>query len=110
MSGDFFIRPLDYAQARADKPHKHTFFQSERLLAGLNSLAPGQEQHLHDHPDQDKFYLVLAGSGHFTVGEETRLCAEGDLILAPAGVPHGVENRGSTLLTFLTVIAPFPSS
>jgi quercetin dioxygenase-like cupin family protein len=29
------------------------------------------------------------------------------LIVAPAGVPHGVVNDGDDLLTFLTVIAPF---
>lgn len=102
-----FVHPLDYAQGREDKPFKHTFLQSERLLVGLNCLLPGQGQHLHDHPDQDKFYLVLAGSGRFTVGDETRLCSAGDLILCPAGAPHGVENDGDGLLTFLTTIAPF---
>lgn len=104
---NFFIRPMDHVGARADKPYKHTFFQSERLLAGLNCLQPGQEQPLHDHGDQDKFYLVLAGRGLFTVGEHSQECGAGELILAPAGVPHGVVNQGRELLTFLTVIAPF---
>jgi mannose-6-phosphate isomerase-like protein (cupin superfamily) len=76
------------------------------LLAGINVLAPGQEQHLHDHPLQDKFYLVLEGSGTFAVGEETRHCETGTLILAPAGMPHGVHNSGSVRLVFLTAIAP----
>ena len=101
-----FIHPLAHAQGRQDKPFKFTFFQSERLLVGLNTLLPGQEQHLHDHPTQDKFYLVLEGAGAFTVGDETRLCAAGQLILAPAGAPHGVRNDGDATLSFLTVIAP----
>ena len=63
------------------------------MLVGLNCLLPGQAQHLHDHPEQEKFYLVLEGSGHFTVGETTQECSAGMLIVAPAGVPHGVENR-----------------
>ena len=63
-----FIHPLAHAQARQDKPFKFTFFQSDRLLVGLNTLLPGQEQHLHDHPTQDKCYLVLDGAGEFTVG------------------------------------------
>ena len=103
-----FIHPLAHAQARQDKPFKYTFFQSDRLLVGLNTLLPGQAQHLHDHPTQDKFYLVLDGAGEFTVGEETRLCATGELILAPAGVPHGVKNEGDAMLSFMTVIAPAP--
>ena len=105
---DYFFSPLAHAQGRPDKAFKHTFFQSERMLVGLNCLLPGQAQHLHDHPEQEKFYLVLEGSGHFTVGETTQECGAGMLIVAPAGVPHGVENQGQALLSFLTVIAPFP--
>ena len=104
-----FIHPLTHAQGRQDKPFKFTFFQSERLLVGLNTLLPGQEQHLHDHPAQDKFYLVLDGSGAFTVGDETRQCAAGALILAPMGVPHGVKNDSDAPLSFVTVIAPAPA-
>ena len=108
MTQTNFLQPLDFAQTREEKAFKHTFFQSERLLTGLNCLAPGQEQKIHDHADQDKFYYVLAGAGFFTVGDETQTCAAGTLVLAPAGVPHGVRNEGNELLTFLTVIAPFP--
>jgi quercetin dioxygenase-like cupin family protein len=110
MNDGYFIQPLDHVQSRPDKPYKATFFESERLLAGLNCLLPGQRQPLHDHPEQDKFYLVLAGSGRFTVGEITRDCTAGELILAPAGVSHGVENVDSKLLSFLTVIAPWPEA
>lgn len=106
---DHFLRPLDHAQAGADKPFKTTFHLSERLLVGLNTLAPGQSQPLHDHADQDKFYLVMAGSGRFTVGEETQTCGPGELILAPAGLIHGVKNDGDELLSFITVIAPAPA-
>ncbi len=108
MTQNNFVRVLDYAQSRPDKAFKHTFLQSERLLVGLNCLLPGQQQHLHDHPTQDKFYFVLEGTGEFTVGETTQRCISGELILAPAGVPHGVENSGTERLSFLTVIAPFP--
>lgn len=104
-----FIHPIDHARAQEDKPFKHTFFRSERLLLGLNSLMPGQRQRLHDHPQQDKFYFVLAGRGRFTVGEENSICGPGDLIVAPAGVAHGVVNEGETLLSFLTAIAPAPA-
>jgi quercetin dioxygenase-like cupin family protein len=103
-----FIHPLAHAQGRQDKPFKFTFFQSDRLLVGLNTLLPGQEQHLHDHAAQDKCYLVLEGTGEFTVGDETRQCTAGELILAPTGVAHGVANNGEALLSFITVLAPSP--
>jgi mannose-6-phosphate isomerase-like protein (cupin superfamily) len=103
---DYFLPVLDYAKERTDKPYKHTFLDSSRLLAGINVLAPDQEQHLHDHPHQDKFYFVLEGQGLFTVGDQTQSCGPGVLILAPAGVPHGVRNAAEARLVFLTTIAP----
>jgi quercetin dioxygenase-like cupin family protein len=109
MPTNYFIQPLDHARGRADKPYKATFLQSERLLVGLNCLLPGQSQALHDHPDQDKFYYVVEGQGLFTVDEQQQSCGPTTLILAPAGIPHGVENQSDQLLTFITVIAPFPS-
>ncbi len=106
---EYFIRPLDYAKAQPDKPYKHTFHLNERMLVGSNSLIKGQSQPLHEHPEQDKFYFVLAGKGRFAVGDSSQVCEPGDLILAPAGTVHGVVNEDDDLLTFLTVIAPFPS-
>ena len=107
MDGAYFINPLDHTKERAEKPYKHSFLETERMLAGLNCVLPGQGQKIHKHPEQDKFYLVLEGKGLFTVGDTEQECGEGMLILAPAGIAHGVENRGSERLTFLTVIAPF---
>lgn len=102
-----FFSVIDYIRTPGEKAFKHTFFQSERLLVGLNVLRPGQTQSIHEHADQDKFYYVVEGSGRFIVGEAEQVCAAGSLILAPAGVLHGVVNEGDALLTFLTVIAPF---
>ncbi len=107
MSEQYFIDPLTFAREGADKAFKYSFLETERMLAGLNCLKPGQAQQIHDHPDQDKFYFVLDGSGYFTVGDQAQVCSAGQLVLAPAGIPHGVENRGDSLLSFLTVIAPF---
>lgn len=104
----YFLRPLDHAQGHAAKPFKTTFHRSPRLLVGLNTLIPGQAQALHEHADEDKFYFVLAGAGRFTVGDATQICGAGELILAPAGMAHGVINDGEEMLSFLTVIAPAP--
>ncbi len=102
----YFFSTLDYAQEKTEKPFKHTFFDGFNMLAGLNVLAPGQSQPIHEHPQQDKFYLVLEGSGDFTVGGTTQHCTPYTLILAPAGVPHGVHNSRQERLVFLTTIAP----
>ncbi len=103
---EHFIPVVDYAKERADKPYKYTFLDSPRLLVGVNVLAPGQTQPIHDHPHQDKTYFVVEGMGQFTVGDQTMPCNPGTLILAPAGIAHGVHNPGPQRLVFLTTIAP----
>ena len=85
---------------------KTTLFDSPRLLAGLNCLEPGQAQPQHAHAHQDKVYLVLEGEGTFTVGHERRAAGEGEVVWAPAGVEHGVENTGARSLVLFVSIAP----
>ncbi len=103
---DYFVSVLDYAKEQPEKPFKHTFLNTARVLVGINVLAEGQEQPIHDHQDQDKFYFVLEGTGWFTVGDQTVPCSPGVLVLAPAGIDHGVHNPGPQRLVFLTTIAP----
>ena len=82
-------------------------FRSDRLLIGLNCFEPGQEQTVHTHAGADKFYLVVAGKARFAVGDRTIEARTGDLILAPEGVPHGVE-RALERTVVLVAIAPAP--
>ncbi|MFN8465142.1 MAG: cupin domain-containing protein [Caldilineaceae bacterium] len=103
---DYFIPVLDYAKERAEKPYKYTFLNNSRMLVGINVLAAGQEQPIHDHAEQDKYYFVVEGTGQFTVGDQTVPCSPGTLVLAPAGIDHGVHNPGPQRLVFLTTIAP----
>ena len=98
----------DHLGALPDKQFKSTLFRSAHLMLGLNCLSPGQEQHLHDHAGQDKFYFVVEGEGRFVVGAETRTAGPGHAVWAPAGVPHGVRNDSGERLVLLVGIAPFP--
>lgn len=101
-------RLAEYVGAVDEKFFKTTLFRSDALLLGMNCLEPGQVQTPHDHSDQDKFYYVIEGSGRFQLGQEHVTASVGELIWAPAGLLHGVENRGSTRLTLLVGIAPAP--
>ena len=98
----------DHVGALPDKQFKSTLFRSERLMLGLNCLSPGQEQPLHEHAGQDKFYFVLEGEGRFVIGQDARTAGEGHAVWAPAGVAHGVRNESSRRLVLLVGIAPFP--
>lgn len=105
---EFFKDYRDHAPNVESGAGKATLFKSPRLLLGLNGLAPGAEQTLHTHEGQDKFYHVLEGRGRFTVGEEAREAGPGEVVWAPSGAVHGVQNVGKERLVLLVGIAPAP--
>ncbi len=82
-------------------------FRSDRLLVGLNCFEPGQRQKVHAHAGADKFYVVVSGKARFLVGDAVREAGPGDLILAPAGVPHGIEGA---LERTVVLVAMAPAS
>lgn len=105
---DLLKSMADHVGEREEKFFKSTLFRADSLLLGLNCLKPGQVQQPHAHADQDKFYYVVEGSGRFWIGEERRSAVAGDVVWAPAGMEHGVENDGEVRLTLLVGIAPAP--
>ncbi|RMH01436.1 MAG: cupin domain-containing protein [Chloroflexi bacterium] len=98
----------DFVGVREGKFYKETLFRSERLLLGVNCLEPGQVQLAHTHDGQDKFYFVVSGNGRFQLGDEFVTAVSGQVVWAPAGLVHGVENVGNGRLTLLIGIAPAP--
>jgi mannose-6-phosphate isomerase-like protein (cupin superfamily) len=101
-----FLNWRDFEGAQTEKFFKTTLWQGEHVMVGLNCLEPGQTQSVHAHQGADKFYFVLSGTGDFTVGEEQSTVGEGLLVVAPAGIPHGVSNSGESRLSLLVAIAP----
>ena len=97
----------EQARFSATKMTKIDCFRSDRLLVGLNCFEPGQGQPVHAHAGADKFYFVVSGKARFILGDRTLDARAGDLVLAPAGVPHGVE-RALEPTVLLVAIAPAP--
>ena len=88
---------------------KSTLYQSPHLLVGLNAFEPGQSHALHAHADMDKVYLVVEGEGHFLLEGSSVAVRAGEILVAPAGVPHGVRNDSDARLLVMAVLAPGPS-
>jgi quercetin dioxygenase-like cupin family protein len=101
-----FLDWRDFEGANFEKFYKTTLWQGEHVMVGLNCLEPNQTQPVHAHSGADKFYFVLTGVGRFTVGEDEKTVEPGAVVLAPAGIPHGVTNVGSERLSLLVTIAP----
>jgi quercetin dioxygenase-like cupin family protein len=103
---NYFLNWQEHAGSQVEKFYKTTLWSGEHVMVGLNCLEPGQVQKVHAHDSADKFYFVLEGSGRFSVSDEERDAAAGSLVVAPAGIPHGVTNNGSVRLSLLVAIAP----
>ena len=54
---------------------------------------PGGGPVLHTHPYEEVF-VTLEGDATFTVGEATIEASAGQIVVAPAGVPHKFVNSG----------------
>lgn len=54
---------------------------------------PGRGPRLHRHPYEEVF-VVQEGRATFAVGEDTVEATEGQILVAPAGVPHKFVNSG----------------
>lgn len=101
-----FLDWREHAGSQPEKFFKTTLWQSGHLTLGLNCLEPGQIQKVHAHDGADKVYYVLEGEGNFNIGDEQRIAKQGMLIVAPAGISHGVTNNGHERLSLLVTISP----
>ena len=55
---------------------------------------PGGGAVLHTHPYEEVF-VTLEGEATFTVGDDTIEVSAGQIVVAPAGVPHKFVNSGT---------------
>jgi mannose-6-phosphate isomerase-like protein (cupin superfamily) len=70
----------------------------------------GTHVHLPDNSNQlgvfDEFYFILSGEGRMEINGAHVPVRAGDHVFTPIGVPHGIENHGTSgnLKVFLTFV------
>ncbi|QQR38425.1 cupin domain-containing protein [Devosia rhizoryzae] len=69
-------------------------------------VAPGKSVSLHVHTGKAENWVIIAGSGVVRIGEESIPVVEGDIVLTPPTVPHGLTNTGDIPLIFLNIVHP----
>ncbi len=98
--------------AKFDKnvPQKVSVYESDKTLAAMWCLEPGQEVFLHAHPNADDVWICLEGeSGLYFAGEGQEVnIKKGMAILAKAGQTHGMRNTGTNRFVFVGVCGPVP--
>ncbi|MER8970341.1 cupin domain-containing protein [Mesorhizobium sp. M0808] len=68
----------------------------------LVDAAPGQGSGLHVHPYVET-WVVRRGEAEFIVGDEVAHASPGDIVVAPASVPHRFTNVGEDRLELVCI-------
>ena len=102
------IRLAERAAFQDGKMARHRLMATRRLHADLYCLRPGQSQTAHVHSEQDKLYIGIEGRARIRVGGEVDWLEPGILVLAPAGVEHGLENSTEAPCLALVIVVPPP--
>lgn len=93
---------------RKPKPGESRTIRFEGREAGgpvslfLVDAAPGQGSSLHVHPYVET-WVVKRGEAEFIVGDEAGRASPGDIVVAPAGVPHRFTNVGEDRLELVCI-------
>ena len=92
---------LPHVVAKEDLPFGNIAHRFEGYLHGdvdisffLVECPPGGGAVLHTHPYEEVF-VTLEGEATFTVGDAEIVARAGQIVVAPAGVPHKFVNTGS---------------
>ena len=69
-------------------------------------VAPGRTVSLHVHTGKTEYWFIIAGEGRVRIGDEHLDVREGDVVVTPPTIPHGLTNTGTTPLVFLNIVQP----
>ena len=103
------VRPVDlrdWVDFSPDAARRTRVFVTGQLAHDLWCIEPQQSTGVLQYPDADVTYTVIGGRSWFVTEQgEVGLDPMGAL-LVPAGVVHGIDNRGADPLIVAAVSAP----
>lgn len=103
------VRPVDlrdYAAFDPDHPRRVRVLATDVLTVDLLCLEPRQSTEAMHHDETDVAYTVLGGNGWFVTDEGELGLGPLGAMLVPAGVVHGIDNRGVDPLIVLATGSP----
>ncbi len=83
-------------------------FAGDALVADLYCLEPGKSVAGHRHSGTEHVLTTIQGRGDVRVGERWFILAEGEAVLIPSGVQHGIHNPTTERLVVQQVSSPKP--
>lgn len=67
------------------------------------TVQPGVRSGYHLHPNTEEAIFVVEGDMEFRIGSSRFRATAGDCVLAPAGIGHGLENKGESPARLITI-------
>ncbi len=102
----FIKKGEDIIDRRLDDKEIHLLFKSKLMEGIIIELEPmsGFEK-TYKHKGEEA-HMVLEGEIEFTIGDETFLCQEGDILWHRSDIPHTIRNPGMAHAVYLTILSP----
>ena len=98
LSGQVAKEELPHVISKEELPHGNRFegyrYGDVNVSFFLVDTPPGTGPVLHTHP-YEEIFVVQEGEATYTVGDDTIEVSAGQIVVAPAGVPHKFVNSGS---------------
>jgi mannose-6-phosphate isomerase-like protein (cupin superfamily) len=69
-------------------------------------IEPGGFIATHGHKIEDEVHFIISGHGIAVIGDERKPVESYDVILAPAGLLHGIENTGNENMLLVCAFNP----
>lgn len=73
------------------------------FIAKRVEVRPGHRLSLQFHHHRSEHWVIVAGTGEATVGDDRLSVAPGDYVAIPCGARHRIHNTGTDLLVFVEV-------
>lgn len=100
------VEPMDGGRGEKLKL-VNTTLGTHNVDVHLNRLKPGGRRgKVHRHTKADNVYIVRRGEGVLTVGDETHIVREDDIIFIPAGMKHSLSNLSDEVFELFEIWAP----
>lgn len=72
----------------------------------ISQVDPGASIPVHLHRNEDELIFIHTGSGIVTLGDDRIPVSAGAVLYGPRNIWHGVDNTGSSILTWCAVYSP----
>ncbi|MDQ6693682.1 MAG: cupin domain-containing protein, partial [Chloroflexota bacterium] len=103
-----FAQPLQTMRFKSDNFSYQTLIVGENVTVEVYGFEPGGSLPAHRHNETEHVLTILSGTGDVRIGDKWINMREGESVLIPARLYHGIHNYATERLVVQQVSAPKP--